>query len=181
MSAWYPVIAQGAVAAWNWADSAGRSVGAVLLLAPSTCRESLIHTGFVCTGGSPHYYIIPGFAPFNLSWGWFLIGGVIGILFGAMVLPAFSKMDWAELKRALILPAPPISRGVDWREVAAEILKDNLLPQDQSELLQLLIDGGEDVLVNVAKTRRVKPATLLARTLVRLPRNNGGGNGAGPA
>ena len=47
---------------------------------PPTCRESLTHAAFTCSGATPRYFT-PGFGPLALASGWLLLGVLLGLLF----------------------------------------------------------------------------------------------------
>ena len=55
---------------------------------PSGCAQSMSHAALVCTGTRPIYFITPGFAPLELSWGWLFVG----ILIGSLLRPHWAKM-----------------------------------------------------------------------------------------
>ena len=59
---------------------------AELLALPGTCKLAIIHTGLVCSGQSPEYVAIPGFAPLRYSWGWLLLGIFLGGVFSVLIL-----------------------------------------------------------------------------------------------
>ena len=55
----------------------------MLLAMPTSCKLAVTHTALVCSGYSPEYIALPGFPPLSLSWGWLVLGLMLGALLGA--------------------------------------------------------------------------------------------------
>ena len=73
--------------AWTWSWHQASTGQALLLAMPTPCKLAITHTALVCSGYSPEYTALPGFPPLSLSWGWLVLGLVLGVLLGsAMVL-----------------------------------------------------------------------------------------------
>ena len=73
-------------AAWNWAQAQATSGYAYVLALPATCNLAIVHAGMVCAGQTPVYVAIPGFAPLSYSWGWLLVGILVGSVMTLLVL-----------------------------------------------------------------------------------------------
>ena len=78
--------------AWGWAQAQSISGQAFVLSLPSSCKLAILHTGLVCTGQTPEYIAIPGFAPLSYSWGWLLVGVVIGSAMAVLILSLVGQL-----------------------------------------------------------------------------------------
>ena len=76
---WAPIITAGH-GVWQWGVASSNSLAAFSAALPTECKSSLIHTFGICSGARPLIFPTPGFSPFSLAWGWFLVGTLIGIL-----------------------------------------------------------------------------------------------------
>ena len=67
-----------AASVWGFLRGQADSGVGFLLSLPTTCKLATIHAGYICMGQDPSYFAIPGFPPITLSWGWLLVGMIIG-------------------------------------------------------------------------------------------------------
>ena len=72
---------QAARTAWTWGVQQTQWAANFALSLPSTCLQSMAHTALVCAGTQPVYFVTAGFAPLHLSWGWLLLGVLLGCCF----------------------------------------------------------------------------------------------------
>ena len=79
---WQQHVTQG----WAWAKSQSSAGLAFLAALPRDCWSASMHAGLVCSGNVPEYFNIPGFPPLSLSWGWMLVGILIGVTTTLLVL-----------------------------------------------------------------------------------------------
>ena len=153
------VVAWGAGLArvWSRGWSAASDAGAFAATLPPTCRQSLVHAAATCGGFTPMYFA-PGFAPFSLGWGWFLLGVLLGACCGPRFLLQLAKLlrraqpPPRERPRAPAPPSPPPTprSGLQAHASAA------------AEVLRCVALGGEEELLSLASGAGRSPEQLLA-------------------
>ena len=62
------------------------SGAAFMLSLPPSCKLAAVHAGLVCAGQTPEYAAIPGFAPLSYSWGWLVVGTILGSVLTSLLL-----------------------------------------------------------------------------------------------
>ena len=93
----------------------GAQSGAVTRPAARHLPAGRRHAALVCAGASPVYYT-PGFGPWPLGWGWFLLGALTGVLLlSAILLGSYQAGAWGL--------SPPANRPRDADAAAAEVLR----------------------------------------------------------
>ena len=119
-----------------------------------------------CSGhlrGLAPTYFAPGFAPFSLGWGWFLLGVLLGascgpsLLLWVIGLLRRAQPSRGERPRAPGSPAPPFGLQAHARAAA--------------EVMRCVALGGEEELLSLASAAGRSPEQLLGELLMgMLPR-----------
>ena len=81
-----------ALTAWTFLREQSRTGLALLLNLPTTCKLATIHAGYLCMGENMEYTVTPGFPPLSLSWGWLLVGILVGALLMLLGLLLFGMI-----------------------------------------------------------------------------------------
>ena len=152
----------GLVQLWSRGWSAASNAWTFAATLPPTCRQSLAHAAATCGGLAPTYFA-PGFAPFSLGWGWFLLGVLLGascgpsLLLWVIGLLRRAQPSRGERPRAPGSPAPPFGLQAHARAAA--------------EVMRCVALGGEEELLSLASAAGRSPEQLLGELLMgMLPR-----------
>ena len=177
MAEWAPYLLAGGSSLAQWASANARSVSAFYISLPTDCRGSIIHVASVCMGSGPLYFPTPGFAPFSLSWGWLLIGWLIGTMIGMYVtrmigptlqqpqpLVAEATAAIATAAAAAILP-PAHSQWQSLLEVALA----SAVNSDQQRMLRHLLQGGETTIDRLAASSHLATPEFIYRVTQHKP------------
>lgn len=101
--------------AWTWTSAQAASGHAFVLQLPATCKLATVHAALVCAGQTPEYVVIPGFAPLSHSWGWLIVGVLVGILVTISVMSLSGCLRREPTIGALaaiaLAPQPPAARA----------------------------------------------------------------------
>eukprot|EP00959_Pyramimonas_sp_CCMP1952_P020458 431577-Pyramimonas_sp.AAC.1 len=97
---WGSYTAQGA---GQWAAFAARDSTTYLSQFLRHCHLAAVHAMAVCNGEQPEYLSTPSFAPICISWGWLLLGLLLGTILAVSI--TINIMMCAGCSRqALIIP-----------------------------------------------------------------------------
>eukprot|EP00959_Pyramimonas_sp_CCMP1952_P203973 4265588-Pyramimonas_sp.AAC.1 len=96
--------------AWGWgswaATGAGKSSLALLATLPRECKLAWVHATAICSGEDPAYYSTPGFGPITVSYGWLLLGVVVGVVMSMQVMLLCTRTPLAMAVPAAAPAAP---------------------------------------------------------------------------
>ena len=70
----------------GWLRRASGSSLAFLSSLPRDCKLATAHAALICSGEDMQYHRTPGFGPIGISWGWLLLGFVLGGIIGVAVM-----------------------------------------------------------------------------------------------
>jgi len=145
---------QGFTQAWGWANTQSAAGLTFLASLPGDCKRAATHATLVCLGQVPQYYQTPGFSPLALSWGWLLLGLVLGALMTLQIL-----MFLGLLRRE---PAIAVLANLNARAPGPPGLA---APQDRArdDILRHLANGGPEALQELAAASGLTEAEFLVR------------------
>ena len=142
---------------WHWAQEQSASAYAILLALPTSCTLAALHTGAVCTGRMPAYVATPGFAPLEYSWGWLLVGIVIGAVLTVLTLGLMGRIRREPTITQLGALMQPLAIG-----------SSTQLPmqaQARADALHYIAVAGQPALQELAEGARMTEAAFMAHLL----------------
>ena len=161
---------------WGWASAHAATGYAFALGLPASWKMATIHTALVCSGQTPEYVSIPGFVPLSYSWGWLLVGTVLGAVITLLLLALTGRLRREPTVGALaaIAHAPPAQRAPPGL-VPPGILRtrQEILgfgdPQNRAreDILAYLAAGGGPALQELAAAAGVSENQFLAAAFGR--------------
>ena len=156
MAEWVPYLLAGGTSLVQWSAANTRSVAAYYTSLPTDCRGSIIHVDSVCMGSGPLYFPTPGFAPFSLSWGWFIMGILLGAILGTLVMHAIGSKITSRNSRS---PWQPLL------EIALSCSTD----ADHKRLLRHLLHEGDNAITRAASAANLSVPEFIYRVVQQKP------------
>ena len=165
------------------------SAAAIAATLPHDCQLAASQTFHICAGWAPPYELIPGLGPFPVCWVWFGLGIVVGaflivfvllVVFVVILVRKFlwpqreivgqRREDFERLPRAALVQDRLVVNEALVRQEDLRLVNPQRMSEDtRVELLQLLVHGGHDLLVDMAHQRGVGPNDFL-RQVIGVPR-----------
>ena len=142
----------------QWMAASATTAAAHIAALPTGCWSSIVHAGSTCVGARPHSFPTPGFAPFPLCWGWFLLGLGIGMSLVTIYFShLYSRPSDGNHQHVPHRPVSPLlmthtTRHAEWTD-------------SQYEFLQHIIAGGPPLLREVAQHSQRDPADIIMSIL----------------
>ena len=123
------------------------AAAAIAASLPSDCKLAASQTTHICLGWTPPFEFFPGLAPFPVCWIWFVSGVFVGVVFSIFV--------------ALLVAACWLLKGLMTYPTQRTPPTPPRTEDARLELMQLLLQGGHDVLRDVAQQRGVEPSEFV--------------------
>ena len=154
---WAPVVAAGHNI-WQWGMASSTSLYAYSAALPLECRANLIYAFGVCSGAPSLIFPTPGFAPFSLCWGWFLVGILMGMLIIIIILFVLGYFK-----------AHPSTSIFSLLQVASETTTN----PEKRRLYAYLLNERDEGLIRLASSFNITPEQLIIQLMREQTENVG--------
>ena len=149
---------------WQWMGESTTSIAAHIANSPTNCWPSIIHTASTCMGARSPFFPTAGFAPFAICWGWLLVGLGIGCIAVIFLFHHFQYYS-PHVRRNIFSRSQPPS------PLTAIPIRHTEWSENQTEFLQHLLEGGPELLQDLAQHSGRDPADIIRSILLPPPVN----------
>lgn len=112
---------------------------------PRNCQLATAHVAMICVGHDPQYVPVPGFGLFSNSWGWMLLGAVLGTI--VVTLMAYV--------RGLLRQEPTINTLAALSQTVQPSNAAGSQERARQDILHFLATGGRPALRELAAASRM--------------------------
>ena len=114
------------------------------------------HAALVCAGYVPEYQAVPGFAPLAVSWGWLILGAVVGCMASLLVLACSGRL----LRDPTVATMAALSETTPRGNAGATGAVQN--ESARQDALRYIATGGRPALGELASAAGMGEADFLA-------------------